>query len=128
MKQAIEYEIARQVGVIEAGGEIRQETRLYNVNSGVTAAMRSKEHAHDYRYFPEPDLMPLVVSDEWKQQMRDSMPELPAARRARFAGDYGVSEYDARVLTSTQGIGDYFEEVAKVSGEPKQAANWVQGS
>ena len=127
LKQAIEYEIARQVGVIEAGGEIRQETRLYNVNSGVTAAMRSKEHAHDYRYFPEPDLMPLVVSDEWKQQMRDSMPELPAARRARFAGDYGVSEYDARVLTSTQGIGDYFEEVAKVSGEPKQAANWVQG-
>ena len=127
LKQAIEYEIGRQVGVIEAGGTIRQETRLYNVSKGVTVAMRSKEHAHDYRYFPEPDLMPLLVSDEWQQQVRESMPELPAARRERFAGDYGISEYDARVLTSTPEIGDYFEEAAKVSGEPKQAANWVQG-
>ena len=127
LKQAIEYEIARQVGVIEAGGVIRQETRLYNVSKGVTVAMRSKEHAHDYRYFPEPDLMPLVISEEWKQQVRDSMPELPAARRQRFAEDYGISDYDARVLTSTPEIGDYFEQVAKVSGEPKQASNWVQG-
>jgi len=127
LKQAIEYEIARQVGVIEAGGTIRQETRLYNVSKGVTVAMRSKEHAHDYRYFPEPDLMPLVVSDEWRRQVRESMPELPAARRERFAGDYGISEYDARVLTSTPEIGDYFEQAAKVSGEAKQAANWVQG-
>ena len=127
LKQAIEYEIARQVGVIEVGGKIQQETRLYNVSRGVTVAMRSKEHAHDYRYFPEPDLMPLVVSDEWRQQVRDSMPELPAARRLRFVEKYGVSEYDARVLTSTPEIGDYFEQAAKVSGEPKQAANWVQG-
>ncbi len=127
VQRALDYEIARQVAVIEAGGEIRQETRLYNVPSGITVAMRSKEHAHDYRYFPEPDLMPLVISDEWKRRVSDAMPELPAAKRKRFGDEYGVTEYDARVLTSTRQTADYFEETAKASGEPKLSANWVQG-
>ena len=127
LQKALEYEIARQVGVIEAGGRIRQETRLYNVDTGETVAMRSKEHAHDYRYFPEPDLMPLIISEEWKEQIRASMAELPAARRLRLVEQYGVSEYDARVLTLSQQTADYFEAAAKASGDPKMAANWVQG-
>ena len=127
VQRALDYEIARQVAVIEAGSDIKQETRLYNVPSGTTAAMRSKEHAHDYRYFPEPDLMPLVISDEWKRQVADAMPELPAAKRKRLVDEYGVTEYDARVLTLTRETADFFEETAKASGEPKLAANWVQG-
>ena len=127
LQKALEYEIARQVGAIEAGGRIRQETRLYNVDTGETVAMRSKEHAHDYRYFPEPDLMPLIISEEWKEQIRASMAELPAARRLRLVEQYGVSEYDARVLTLAQQTADYFEAAAKASGDPKMAANWVQG-
>ena len=127
LQKALEYEIARQVGVIEAGGRIQQETRLYNVDTGETVAMRSKEHAHDYRYFPEPDLMPLIISEEWREQIRASMAELPAAKRFRLVEQYGVSEYDARVLTLTQQTANYFEAAAKASGEPKMAANWVQG-
>ena len=127
VQRALEYEIARQVAVIEAGGEIRQETRLYNVQGGITAAMRSKEHAHDYRYFPEPDLMPLVISDDWKKQIADAMPELPAEKRKRFVDQYEVTEYDARVLTQTRETADYFEETAKTASAPKIAANWVQG-
>ena len=126
-KLAIEYEIARQVAVLEAGGAIAQETRLYNTVTGETVTMRSKEEAHDYRYFPEPDLMPLIISDEWREEIRRGMPELPAAKRQRFLHDYGLSEYDARVLSSTQALAGYFEEVAKASGDPKIAANWVQG-
>jgi aspartyl-tRNA(Asn)/glutamyl-tRNA(Gln) amidotransferase subunit B len=126
-KQALEYEIARQVAVLEAGGKILQETRLYNTASGETAAMRSKEQAHDYRYFPEPDLMPLTVSEAWREEIRRAMPELPAAKRQRFVEEYGLSEYDARVLSSNQGIADYFEQAAKASGDAKTAANWVQG-
>ena len=127
VQRALDYEIARQVAVIEAGGEIKQETRFYNVQVGLTVAMRSKEHAHDYRYFPEPDLMPLVISEDWKQQVADAMPELPAAKRKRFVDEYGVTKYDARVLTLTRRSADYFEKTAKASGEPKLAANWVQG-
>ena len=127
LHKALEYEIARQVGVIEAGGRIRQETRLYNVDTGETVAMRSKEHAHDYRYFPEPDLMPLIISEEWRDEIRSSMAELPAARRLRLVEQYGVSKYDARVLTLTQQTADYFEAAAKASGDSKMAANWVQG-
>jgi aspartyl-tRNA(Asn)/glutamyl-tRNA(Gln) amidotransferase subunit B len=126
-KLAIEYEIARQVAVIEAGGTIPQETRLYNTVTGETVTMRSKEEAHDYRYFPEPDLMPLVISDKWRDEIRGAMPELPAAKRQRFLDEYGLSDYDARVLSSTQVLADYFEEAAKASGDPKTAANWVQG-
>ena len=127
LQKALEYEIARQIGVIEAGGRIQQETRLYNVDTGETVAMRSKEHAHDYRYFPEPDLMPLIINEEWKEEIRASMAELPAAKRLRLVEQHGVSEYDARVLTLTQQTANYFELAAEASGDPKMAANWVQG-
>jgi aspartyl-tRNA(Asn)/glutamyl-tRNA(Gln) amidotransferase subunit B len=126
-KQALEYEIARQVAIIEAGGEIPQETRLFNPATGETATMRSKEEAHDYRYFPEPDLMPLIISDQWREEIRRAMPELPAAKRQRFVEEYGLSGYDAGVLSSTQALADFFEEAAKASGDAKTAANWVQG-
>ena len=126
-KMALDYEIARQVAVLESGGRVEQETRLYNVATGETAGMRSKEHAHDYRYFPEPDLVPLRVSAVWLEQVRSTLPELPADKRARFIGSYGLREYDEQVLTATREIGDYFERVAKVAGDPRMAANWVAG-
>jgi aspartyl-tRNA(Asn)/glutamyl-tRNA(Gln) amidotransferase subunit B len=126
-KLALDYEIARQVALIESGGKVEQETRLYNVATGETVGMRSKEHAHDYRYFPEPDLVPLRVSEAWLGRIRESMPELPADKRARFIESYGLREYDAQVLTATRAISDYFEKVAAVSGEPRTAANWVIG-
>ncbi|MGA3028964.1 MAG: Asp-tRNA(Asn)/Glu-tRNA(Gln) amidotransferase subunit GatB [Bryobacteraceae bacterium] len=124
-KMALDYEIARQVKVVERGGTVEQETRLYNPATGETAGMRSKEHAHDYRYFPEPDLLPLRVSEEWLNGIRAGMPELPAERRQRFIANYGLREYDAQVLTSARALGDYFERVAATSGDPKAAANWV---
>jgi aspartyl-tRNA(Asn)/glutamyl-tRNA(Gln) amidotransferase subunit B len=127
LKQAIEYEIARQVAIVDAGGTIHQETRLFDSDTGETHAMRSKEDAHDYRYFPEPDLVPLRISDKWREAVRLSMPELPAAKRARFIADYGLSEYDAQVLTSTRAMSEYFEVVAEVSADAKMAANWVMG-
>jgi aspartyl-tRNA(Asn)/glutamyl-tRNA(Gln) amidotransferase subunit B len=127
LKQAIDYEIARQVGIIESGGTIHQETRLFNSDTGETSGMRSKEDAHDYRYFPEPDLVPLRVSDKWREDVRATMPELPAAKRARFIEAYGLREYDAQQLTSTRAMAEYFEVVAEVSTDPKMAANWVMG-
>jgi len=126
-KMALDYEIARQVAVLEGGGKVAQETRLYNVVTGETVGMRSKEHAHDYRYFPEPDLAPLRVSDAWLDRIRVDMPELPADKRHRFVESYGLREYDAQVLTATREIGDYFEKAAAVSGDPRMAANWVNG-
>ncbi|MSV27563.1 MAG: Asp-tRNA(Asn)/Glu-tRNA(Gln) amidotransferase subunit GatB [Bryobacterales bacterium] len=127
VKAAIEYEIARQVAIIEAGGTIHQETRLYNVASGVTVGMRSKEDAHDYRYFPEPDLVPLRIGDAWRERVRARMPELPSAKRTRFMESYGLREYDAQVLTTTRAMSDYFEKTAAVSDDPRAAANWVMG-
>ena len=127
IQRALEYEIARQAAVLEAGGRVTQQTRLYNVQTGETVAMRSKEEAHDYRYFPEPDLLPLIVSDEWREEIRRSMEELPAAKRVRFAEEYDLSAYDARVLILTQEMACYFETAAEASGNPKAAANWVQG-
>ena len=127
LKQALDYEIARQVAVIESGGRVIQETRLYNPDTGETAGMRSKESAHDYRYFPEPDLQPLRISDEWLAEIHASMPELPAVKRARFVSELGLREYDADVLTQTRAASEYFETVARVSGDPKTAANWVMG-
>jgi aspartyl-tRNA(Asn)/glutamyl-tRNA(Gln) amidotransferase subunit B len=127
LKLAIDYEIARQVGVIEGGGRIHQETRLYDSDAGVTVGMRSKEEAHDYRYFPEPDLLPLRISEKWQAEIRATMPELPGARRARFIESYGLREYDAEVLTSTRALAEFYEEVAEVSKDPKAAANWVMG-
>jgi aspartyl-tRNA(Asn)/glutamyl-tRNA(Gln) amidotransferase subunit B len=127
LKQALDYEIARQVALIEGGGKVLQETRLYNADTGETAGMRSKEHAHDYRYFPEPDLVPLRISEEWLTRVRSGMPELPAVKRARFLGDYGLREYDVQVLTATRDLAEYYEKVVAASGDPKTAANWVTG-
>jgi len=127
LKLALDHEIARQAAIIESGGRIRQETRLFNPETGETAVMRSKEQAHDYRYFPEPDLAPLRVSSAWLEQIRTRMPELPARRRARFTESYRLSAYDAGVLTATRAIAEYFEKAAAASGEPKTAANWVMG-
>lgn len=125
LKAALEYEIARQVAVVESGGAVVQETRLYDADAGETFGMRSKEHAHDYRYFPEPDLVPLRVGESWLAEIRSAMPELPASRRARFIESYGLREYDAAILTQSRDLADYFEEAATVSGDPKTAANWV---
>ena len=127
LKLALDYEIARQVGILESGGTIHQETRLFNPETGETAGMRSKEQAHDYRYFPEPDLAPLRVADAWLDEIRAGMPELPARKRARFMTSYGLSAYDANVLTASRAIAEYYERVAAASGEPKMAANWVMG-
>jgi aspartyl-tRNA(Asn)/glutamyl-tRNA(Gln) amidotransferase subunit B len=126
-KMALDYEIARQVGVLEGGGRVEQETRLYNVATGETVGMRSKEHAHDYRYFPEPDLLPLRVSEKWLAEIRETVPELPADKRSRFVESYGLRGYDAQVLTSTREISDYFERAAQAAGDPRMAANWVTG-
>jgi aspartyl-tRNA(Asn)/glutamyl-tRNA(Gln) amidotransferase subunit B len=125
LHKALAYEIDRQIEVLDGGGSIHQETRLWDSKEQRTYGMRSKEFAHDYRYFPEPDLLPLVISDEWKAQVRQSLPELPDARRQRFIQQYALPEYDAGQLTLTKKLADYFEEAARESGEPKLAANWV---
>src|SRR5579863_1860840 len=127
LKMAVDQEIERQVGILESGGRVMQETRLFNTETGETVSMRSKEHAHDYRYFPEPDLVPLRIGDAWLGRIRAAMPELPAARRARFIETYGLREYDADVLTATRALGDYFEQAARAAGDPRAAANWVMG-
>src|SRR6266849_854690 len=126
LQHALEYEIERHIGVLESGGQIEQETRLWNLAAGRTEPMRSKEYAHDYRYFPEPDLLPLRVSDAWKAKITETMPELPAARRARFLRDYALTPYDAGVLTDTRPLGDYFEAVVRAGAPPKSAAHWIQ--
>ena len=127
IREALEYEIGRQIDVIESGGKIFQETRLYNANEGKTYGMRSKEQAHDYRYFPEPDLLPLVVDEKWKAEIAHALPELPEARRARMVKEYGITEYDAQVLTFSKSLADQFEEAAKAARNPKRVANLVQG-
>jgi aspartyl-tRNA(Asn)/glutamyl-tRNA(Gln) amidotransferase subunit B len=126
IREALAYEIERQVGVIESGGKITQETRLYNSAEGKTYGMRSKEQAHDYRYFPEPDLLPLVVDAKWQKEIRDTLPELPEARRKRMVADYGITEQDAQVLTLTQSLAGQFEAAAKAAKSPKRVANLVQ--
>jgi aspartyl-tRNA(Asn)/glutamyl-tRNA(Gln) amidotransferase subunit B len=127
LKMALEHEIERQVELIESGGKVVQETRLYNPDAGQTAGMRSKEHAHDYRYFPEPDLVPLRISEHWLHQVKSKLPELPLERRERFVKEYGVREYDAQVLTATREAADYFEAAAIVSGDGRATTNWVIG-
>jgi len=126
IRQALEYEIQRQIGVLEAGGTLSQETRLYNPAEGKTYGMRSKEQAHDYRYFPEPDLLPLVVDEKWQAEIRKLLPELPEARRRRMVSQYGISEYDAQVLTLTKSLADQFEAAARPARNPKRVANLVQ--
>jgi aspartyl-tRNA(Asn)/glutamyl-tRNA(Gln) amidotransferase subunit B len=127
IRDALFYEIERQVEIIESGGKITQETRLYNANEAKTYSMRSKEQAHDYRYFPEPDLLPLVVDEKWKTEICRSIPELPEARRERMVREYGITEYDARVLTFSKALADQFEAAAKAAKNPKRVANLVQG-
>ena len=127
IREALEYEIGRQIDVIESGGKITQETRLYNANEGKTYGMRSKEQAHDYRYFPEPDLLPLVVDEKWKVEIARALPELPEARRARMVKEYGITDYDAQVLTFSKSLADQFEQAAKAAKNPKRVANLVQG-
>jgi aspartyl-tRNA(Asn)/glutamyl-tRNA(Gln) amidotransferase subunit B len=123
--RALEHEIARQVAVVESGGEVVQETRLWSADRGETAPMRSKEEAHDYRYFPEPDLPPLRVTAEWTEEVRRSLPEMPAEKSHRFLEQYGLPDYDAGVLTQSRGVADYFESTAKESEDAKAASNWV---
>jgi len=127
IRDALVYEIARQIEILESGAKIIQETRLYNSNEGKTYTMRSKEQAHDYRYFPEPDLLPLVVDEKWKTEIAKTLPELPEARRARLVRDYAVTEYDAQVLTASKFLADQFELAAKAAKNPKRVANLVQG-
>src|SRR5213079_279395 len=127
IREALEYEIERQVELIESGGKVTQETRLYNSVEGTTYGMRSKEQAHDYRYFPEPDLLPLVVDEKWQASIRAELPELPEARRKRMVADYGITEYDAGVLTASRSLADQFESAARSAKNPKRVANLVQG-
>ncbi len=127
VQKAIDYEVRRQIEVLERGGRVIQETRLWNSSEERTVSMRSKEEAHDYRYFPDPDLPLLTVDAEWIQTMRRSMPELPEARRHRFIKEYALSEYDAGVLTSTRSLADFFEQTAQLSGHAKTGANWIMG-
>jgi aspartyl-tRNA(Asn)/glutamyl-tRNA(Gln) amidotransferase subunit B len=127
VKDAIEYEIKRQTKVLNEGGRVRQETRLWNIDRGETAVMRSKEEAHDYRYFPDPDLVPLQFEKNWIEALRATLPELPMARAARFVSDYGLPEYDAGVLTASKGLADYFERCVRVFDQPKTVSNWVMG-
>src|SRR5207248_925163 len=126
LQKALEYEIERHIGVVEAGGRIVQETRLWNQAEGRSVGMRSKEKAHDYRYFPEPDLLPVHVSAAWREEIRRSLPELPEAKRSRFVASYGITPYDAEVLTASKALADYFESVVKSGAPGKAAANWMQ--
>jgi aspartyl-tRNA(Asn)/glutamyl-tRNA(Gln) amidotransferase subunit B len=127
LRQALFFEISRQVALLESGGRVVQETRLYDPDLDETFSMRSKEEAHDYRYFPEPDLLPLEVSQEWLDAIRGSMPAMPAELRRRFVSEYGLREYDAQVLTASRELAEYFEAVVASCGDPRAAANWVTG-
>src|SRR3990170_5396482 len=127
VKEAIDYEIQRQIDLVESGGKVVQETRLFDSSKGITASMRSKEEAHDYRYFPDPDLLPLLVEDSLVEGIRPTLPELPQAKRERFTTQYGIPAYDAGVLTSSRDLADYYESAVKETGEPKVSSNWVMG-
>lgn len=126
VKDAINYEMRRQIELIESGKEVVQQTRLFNPDKGITFAMRDKEESHDYRYFPEPDLPPLIVSDEWLNEVREAMPELPAEKRARYQKDYDLTPYDASVLSAERPVAEFFENALEANPEnPKTVANWV---
>ncbi len=125
VQRAIEYEVERQMDILDGGGQVVQETRLWNVDRGISMSMRGKEEAHDYRYFPDPDLLPVVVDEAWVEAVRRSLPELPVAKRQRFLDDYAIPLADAEVLTADRAMADYFEAVVKLSSSPKLAANWI---
>jgi len=126
LQKALEYEIERHISVLESGGRLFQETRLWNQAEGHTVGMRSKERAHDYRYFPEPDLLPVHINSAWRDEVLHSLPELPEAKRARFVSSYSITNYDAEILTTTQALAGYFESVVKAGAPGKAAANWMQ--
>jgi aspartyl-tRNA(Asn)/glutamyl-tRNA(Gln) amidotransferase subunit B len=126
-KDALDYEIIRQAELLGEGGAVQQETRLWDVNKGQTAVMRSKEAAHDYRYFSDPDLLPVILDPEWIEELRNTIPELPTARRQRFVQDYQLSEYDAVILTDSKGLADYFESCVKLFPHAKTVSNWMTG-
>jgi len=127
VQRALEYEIKRQEYILESGGEIVQETRLWDDTQGLTLPMRSKEEAHDYRYFPDPDLVEIHVDDAWIKDVESTLPELPLEKRERFIREYEIPAYDAGVLTASKPLAEYYEAVVKVCGKPKPAANWVMG-
>jgi aspartyl-tRNA(Asn)/glutamyl-tRNA(Gln) amidotransferase subunit B len=127
VQKALEYEIARQAAVLREGGTVAQETRLWDAAAGRTVSMRSKEEAHDYRYFPEPDLPPLELTTAWIEEIRRDLPELPDARRRRFVTQYALPDYDAAILTQSRALGDYYEATAAASGSPKASSNWIMG-
>ena len=127
VERALAYEIERQKKVIQAGGEVVQETRLWNPAKGVTETMRGKEEAHDYRYFPDPDLVPLTISSEWVEEIKKGLPELPLQKKGRFTREYQIPEYDAGVITTSKALADYYEECVRLFPEPKQVSNWIMG-
>jgi aspartyl-tRNA(Asn)/glutamyl-tRNA(Gln) amidotransferase subunit B len=127
VEKALDYEIKRQTKVLEDGGEIVQETMLWDSSTGTTQSMRSKEEAHDYRYFPEPDLVPIMVEEKWINDIKSSLPELPDIKRKRFVEEYTLPEYDADLLVSEKSTADWFEEAVKLGGQPKAVANWIKG-
>lgn len=127
VEKALDYEIKRQMKLLNDGGRIVQETRLWDSNRGITESMRSKEEAHDYRYFPDPDLVPVEVNDKWKEEIKSQLVELPDDRRQRFISQYGLPGQDADLLTSERSIADWFEEAVKLGGEPKIVSNWMMG-
>ena len=127
VEKALEYEIKRQIKIVEEGGKVLQETRLWDSAKGITESMRSKEEAHDYRYFPEPDLVPIVADRSWVEEIRVSLPELPDAKRQRFATEYGLPEYDAELLTTEKPVAEWFEDAVMTGAQPKTVSNWMMG-
>jgi aspartyl-tRNA(Asn)/glutamyl-tRNA(Gln) amidotransferase subunit B len=125
VERAINYEIERQIEILEDGGSVKQETLLWDADKNEAHSMRSKEEAHDYRYFPDPDLMPVIVSDEWKSEIASRMPELPEIRKERLVGKYSLPKYDAEILTQTKAIADYYEQVIETTTDYKSASNWI---
>lgn len=125
IERSLDYEIQRQIDVIRNGGSVVQETRLFNVDEGITYSMRGKEEAHDYRYFPEPDLLPLIVDDAWIEEVRRSLPELPVEKMERFMKEYGLPRYDVEILVSDKDLAHYFEEAIRLFPEPKTVSNWI---
>jgi aspartyl-tRNA(Asn)/glutamyl-tRNA(Gln) amidotransferase subunit B len=127
VEKALEYEIKRQIEVLKDGEEVLQETRLWDTNQSVTLSMRGKEEAHDYRYFPDPDLVPLRIDGKWIEETRQSLPELPEQKKERFVKDYKIPEYDAEILTSAKAMANYFEDCVHLFPEPKAVSNWMMG-
>jgi aspartyl-tRNA(Asn)/glutamyl-tRNA(Gln) amidotransferase subunit B len=127
VEMALEYEIKRQISLLEDGEQVLQETRLWDVNQGITISMRGKEEAHDYRYFPDPDLVPLKIDESWIEEIRKSLPELPSEKRERFVRQYGIPDYDAAILTSRKPLSGYYEEAVGRFNEPKTVSNWMMG-